>query len=240
MVGRPESEDGLPARHGAAASLRGSPMLTYEQRLNADLNWALSEGSRFFEGNCSVQVAMRKIAKRLNDLRIPYVVVGTLAFFKHGYRRFTEEVELLVSEEGLRRIHEELDGFGYLPASQCSKHLRDADLGVKIKFLVEGQFAGDGKPNPVAFPNPQGASVEKDEIHYLVLPKLIELKLASGMIHSSRLRDLADVFDAIQVLGLPKEFGDQLNPFVRSKFNELWSEAQVPDPLEQGNYSRPD
>jgi hypothetical protein len=35
--------------------------------------------------------------------------------FFHGYRRFTEDVDILVTAEGLEEIHRELEGKGYLP-----------------------------------------------------------------------------------------------------------------------------
>ena len=55
------------------------------------------------------------------------------------------------------------------------------------------------------------------------MPKLVELKLASGMtggIH--RLKDFADVIALIETLQLPAEFADELNPYVRDKYLELW------------------
>jgi hypothetical protein len=56
---------------------------------------------------------------------------------------------------------------------------------------------------------------------------LVELKLASGMTAAHRLRDLADVIELIRVAHLPAEFDDQLNPFVRAKYAELWHAAQA-------------
>ena len=44
------------------------------------------------------------------------------------------------------------------------KLLRDAQLGVRIEFIVTGQYPGDGKPKPVAFPQPEDVSVEQDGI----------------------------------------------------------------------------
>ena len=41
-----------------------------------------------------------------------------------------------------------------------------------------------------------------------------------------RLKDLADVLELIKVLNLPASFADQLNPFVRDKFAELWSQGR--------------
>jgi len=84
--------------------------LTYEQRLEGDPRWALSEGSRHFEEKSAVFDALRKITNRLNGMGIPYAVVGGLALFQHGLRRFTEDVNILVTKDDLRRIHNELEG----------------------------------------------------------------------------------------------------------------------------------
>src|SRR6185437_12999138 len=112
---------------------------------------------------------------------IPYAVAGAMAFFGHGFRRFTEDVDILVTREGLRTIHDRLEGLGYVPPFTGSKNLRDTERGVRIEFLVAGEYPGDGKPKPVAFPDPAGAGVEIDGIRYLRLPTLVELKIASGM-----------------------------------------------------------
>jgi hypothetical protein len=60
-----------------------------------------------------------------------------------------------VTREGLQRVHESLEGRGYLPPFRGSKQLRDTDTGVRIKFLTTGDYPGDGKPKPVAFPQPR-------------------------------------------------------------------------------------
>src|ERR1051325_9285262 len=123
---------------------------SFEERLGRDSRWALTEGSIFFEGRGAVQQTLRKITKRLGDLGIPYAVVGGMALFHHGLRRFTEDVDLLVTADGLREIHRQLEGLGYLPPFTNSKHLRDTDTGVKIEFLVTGGYPGDDQPPPAA------------------------------------------------------------------------------------------
>ncbi len=87
-------------------------------------------------------------------------------------------------------------------------------------------YPGDGKPKPVAFPDPAATSVEIDGLRFVALPTPIELKLASGMTNPGRLRELADVQELIRVLKLPADFAEQLNPYVRAKFAELWAPAQ--------------
>ena len=186
----------------------------------------MSEGSRHFESDSAVFTALHNITSRLKALGIPYAVVGGMALFRHGLRRFTEDVGLLVTKESLKTIHEKLEGLGYLPPFTNSKNLRDTELGVRVEFLTTGDYPGDGKPKPVSFPDPRHVSFEADGISYITLPKLVELKVASGMTNPGRLKDLADVLELIKTLTLPIEFADQLNPFVQGKYKELWREAR--------------
>ncbi len=197
-------------------------VVPYEVRLDRDRRWALVEGSLHFERRSAVQRALSRICERLSELEIPYAVCGGMALFQHGFRRFTEDVDILVTKEDLQRIHRELEGRGYLPAFTGSKNLRDTEMGVRIEFLVTGQYPGDGKPKPVAFPHPGSAAIELNGMACLRLSKLIELKLASGMTAAHRTQDLVDVQRLISTLDLPADFALQLDPFVRPKFEDLW------------------
>jgi len=145
-----------------------------------------------------------------------------MALNAHGYVRMTVDLDILVDPAGLAKIHRELEHMGCVARSQGSKLLSHVGTQVRIDFLVAGQFPGDGRPKPVAFPSPEEAVVELDGIRYLTLPNLIELKLASGISNPGRLRDLGDVQEMIRVLKLPSNFADQLNEYVRAKYHELW------------------
>ena len=68
-----------------------------------------------------------------------------------------------------------------------------------------------------------------DDVEYLRLPVLIELKLASGMSHAGRLKDLSDVQEIIRRRGLSEDFAGQLDPSVRGKYAELWASVQGAD-----------
>jgi hypothetical protein len=195
---------------------------TYEQRLNSDLNWALDEGSMHFDESNAVHRALRRITARLTELGIPHAVVGGMAMFFHGYRRFTEDVDILVTAAGLKEIHDKLEGLGYVPPFQGSKQLRDTESGVRIEFLVTGGYPGDGKPKPVSFPDPKDVVVELDGVRCVNLQTLLDLKLSSGMTSIDRLKDLADAVELIRHLDLPRDFANQLNPSVRAKYEELW------------------
>src|SRR4051794_9744227 len=99
-----------------AAESTGSDVLpVYEQRLRRDWKWAMDEGDRYFQRNSGVFKSLRKVARRLDDLGIPYAVSGGMALFAHGFLRFTEDVDILVTRDGLKLIHEKLEGLGYVP-----------------------------------------------------------------------------------------------------------------------------
>jgi hypothetical protein len=182
----------------------------------------MDEGDRHFQHGSEVFKTMRKIARRLESLGIPYAVAGGMSLDAHGFRRLTVDVDILVTREALKAIHERLEGLGYVPPFTGSKNLRDTESGVRIEFLVAGEFPGDGKPKPVAFPDPEQANVVVDGIRFLSLSSLVELKLASGMTNLGRLKDLADVIELIKVRELPAAFAEELNPYVRDKYLELW------------------
>jgi len=208
-----------------------STVVPYEERLNQDRRWALMEGSMHFEKESAVFRTMTEIAKRLDALGVPYALVDGMAMFLHGYRRFTEDVDILVSREALAAIHEKLEGPGYLPPFRGSKNLRDTENGVRIEFLVTGGYPGDGTPKPVAFPDPQAVSTVLDGIRVVNLPTLIQLKLASGTAPGRR-KDLGDVQEMIRFLQLPEAFADQLDPSVRGSYLELSRELQAAPPDE--------
>ena len=214
---------------GSKSALLGVAAPSYEERLLRDKELALEEASLFFEGKGAVKAALQKIASRLNEISVPYAVVGAMALNYHGYHRLTVDIDILVTREGLRTIHEKLEGLGYLPPFAGSKQLRDTEFGVNIEFLVTGEYPGDGKPKPVAFPAPAEVATAGGQIRYIKLPALLELKLASGMTGRGRRKDLSDVQEVIKALALSRDYAQNLHPYVRDQFLELWSEVQDGD-----------
>ena len=196
---------------------------TYDEWLRRPDVDAVAAMCRFFMRDDPVHQTLRNIAAALDELGVAYAVAGGMALGAHRFVRATVDVDILVTAEGLAALHRKLDGLRYVAPFAGSNNLQDAATGVRIEFLVAGQFPGDGKSKPVAFPDPAQAGVEIDGIRYLGLPSLVELKLASGMTGGvARMKDLADVVSLIQTLHLPLEFVQQLNPYVRPKYEELW------------------
>ncbi len=183
---------------------------------------AYQEGLRFFMGEGILNETLRRVAKDLENHGIDYSLIGAVALNNYGYRRFTEDIDLLLTREGLEKFRNELVGKGYRPAFEgATKKFRTTAENVTVEIITEGEFPGDGKPKPVVFPNPSENQTEIDGIKILTLEKLIELKLASGMTAPHRLKDLADVQEIIKIKNLQADFAEKLNPFVREKFLEL-------------------
>ncbi|MCX6028005.1 MAG: nucleotidyltransferase family protein [Chloroflexi bacterium] len=203
-------------------------MTDYELLLRQGGDSMLREASAYFGGAGTLHTALHRLVRQLDAEGIPYALLGGLALAEHGYPRLTEDIDLLMTAAGLERFHQRLVGRGYRPAfSGASKTFRDTETGARIEIVTSGEFPGDGRPKPVAFPDPAapGVAVEVGGIRVVTLEKLIELKLASGISVSHRLRDLADVQDLIARLALPMEFGDRLDPSVHLAYCELWEKT---------------
>ena len=79
----------------------------------------------------------------------------------------------------------------------------------------------------MAFPDPASVATVIKGIKFLRLSTLVELKIASGMTAPHRLKDLSDVIEVIRLLKLPETFAEELNPYVRGKYLELWNAVKA-------------
>lgn len=187
-----------------------SPVLCYE------------EGLDYFEGKGMLNETLRKLTDDLEAHGIDYVVIGAVALNQHGYQRFTSDIDLLMTKEGLEKFRQELVGLGYAAKfSGAKKTFRDTTRNVPIEIITSGEYPGDGEVKPLSFPKPEEASVLINGVKTLTLEMLISLKLASGMTNLQRQKDLVDVAELIKrkALGLP--FVAKLHPYVHAKFQEL-------------------
>lgn len=181
----------------------------------------LREVDEFFMQKSAVHQAARDIAAELRALEIPFAIAGALAANAHGHRRTTEDVDLLLTREGLAKFKAHKLGLGWVELFAGSKGMRDTRNNVKIDILLSGEFPGDGKPpEEAAVPDPDG-------LPFINLKTLLELKTASGQTAAHRMQDLADVMNLIRVNQLSRDYVEQLHPFVHSKFLELWELAQI-------------
>ncbi len=184
---------------------------------------AYEEALAFFGGRGMLGNTLKRLAAELEEHGIDYCVIGAVALNQHGYKRFTVDIDLLLSRDGLERFRAQLVGKGYRTAFEgATKSFRAVGENVPIDVVTAGEYPGDGKPKPIRFPDPAGGFVVIGGIRTLPLERLIELKLASGMTAPDRLRDLADVQEVIRLVKLQRSVAERLDPYVRRKFLELY------------------
>ncbi len=176
---------------------------------------------RFFMGLDEVHAAMRRLCATLEADGIPYAIAGAMALNAHGYQRVTTDVDVLLTRAGLAAFKSRHLGRGWVDRFPGSKGMRDTESNVNIDILIAGDYPGDGKPKAVSFPDPSVA-IRGEGVMVLPVALLVELKLASGLTNTDRLKDLADVQELIRAAQLPLELGDALDPMVRAKYVEIW------------------
>ncbi|MBI4614477.1 MAG: hypothetical protein HY720_12770 [Planctomycetes bacterium] len=156
---------------------------------------------------------------------------GAVALQHHGYVRHTEDIDILITPEGLDRFHACLVGRGYLPRfSGSRKKIRETTRHVDIDLFAAGERGGPEALGFV-FPDPRGEGfLEVEGLRFPDLAMLVTLKLVSGAA-PHRLKDLADVLELIKAIGLDESLADRLLPALRAKYLELLQAArQEPDP----------
>lgn len=205
---------------GAAADVE-----PYEVQLRHSFAFAVQESGAYYSGGGALHETLHRLVERLDASGIPYAVIGSFALGAHGYVRMTADLDLAMTADGLRRFTEEWVGRRYWPLFagpvRMFRVFRDVETNVRINIVEAGTFPGDGRPKPVAFPDPSDAEL-RGSVRIVGLAMLIELKLASGMSAADRPRDLADVQEMIRELGLPREFGGRLDANVRGEYERLW------------------
>jgi hypothetical protein len=186
---------------------------------------------RFFMGQSDVQQALYRLTAILEAEGLPYAIIGALALNEYGHRRVTVDVDLVMREEDLQEFKRRYLGKGYAERVPGTGKLLDTEVGVHVDVLSTGRFPGDDKPKPIAFPDPAVTAIRGERFALLPMPRYLELKLASGMVAPHRAKDLVDVQELIRSAALPASVADELHPWVRDKFLELWHLAQIPDPF---------
>src|SRR5690348_9453343 len=82
--------------------------------LEAGVLAGAAAATRFFMGQSDVQRALDKVARLLEEDGIPYALIGAMALNAYGYRRVTEDVDLLLAPGGLAGFQSKHLGRGYV------------------------------------------------------------------------------------------------------------------------------
>ena len=118
----------------------------------------LKEIGMFFQSRDPVHQALRRLVKRLQKADISYCIMGAMAVNLHGARRTTEDVDVLMTADGLKRFRQELLPKFYKQVEGRPRRFVERKSGIRLDVLVTGLYPGRGKPGPLAFPDPVQAS----------------------------------------------------------------------------------
>src|SRR5690349_17095217 len=73
-----------------------------------------------------LSAALAELQAQCEREGIPFAVVGALALRRYGYVRFTEDIDIVTTRDGLDRMHTSLVGRGLIPrGAGLRKKLRD-------------------------------------------------------------------------------------------------------------------
>jgi len=184
----------------------------------------IKEIDMFFQKNDPVHKTMRRVVKQLVKAKIPYAIVGGMAVNAHGHKRTTDDLDVLLTAEGLAEFRKRYVPKHYDRHPQLPRRFTDRKSEVTIDFLLTGLYPGSGRPGPISFPNPDAASQTIEEMQVIDLVTLIQLKLAAR-----RHQDFADVVSLIRVHQLDETFGERLHPSVRGDYIECLEEKRRED-----------
>ena len=187
----------------------------------------LKEIDMFFQGTGPVHKTMNRVAAELEKANIPYAVVGGMAVNAHRHRRTTDDLDILLTPEGLAEFRKQFIGHSFDTVPGRPRRFVDRGNAVTLDILVTGMFPGSGKPGPIAYPNPAAVRERIENIEVVNLPTLIELKLAAR-----RYQDFADVVSLVRVHRLDESLLDRLHPSVRSDYVECLEEKRREDEYE--------
>jgi hypothetical protein len=139
----------------------------------------------------AVDVALGEARSLFAAADVHFKIVGGVAVLHHGYRRTTEDIDVLVEANALEKLTPALASRGFERAGAA--RLRHVATGVLVDLLEAGSLmprVGGG-----AYPSPDEVEASARDASVVGLSALIELKL-----RSRRHRDIADVVELIKRL----------------------------------------
>lgn len=188
---------------------------------------AMSQKKR---GKDPATVTMRRLVKKLTKAKIPHAVMGGMSVFVHGYRRFTDDVDVLVTRESLQAFKERFVPADYESVAGRAKRFVDRKNGVTIDFVITGLYPGFRSEGPITFPDPAEVRELHEDVYFINLATLIQLKLAA-----LRPKDYADVVDLIRANDLDEAFLERLHPTLHHDYLEALAHRRREDEYDAKN-----
>ena len=192
-----------------------------------DFDERLKEIDMFFAGIDRVHQTMHRVADRLEQAGIAYAIVGGMAVNAHRHERTTKDVDFLLTHAGLEAFRQKFIGTDFETVPGRPRRFRDSINGVTFDVLLTGLFPGNGKPGPIAYPDPADVRETIKDRQVVNLVTLVQLKLAAR-----RHKDFGDVVDLIRENNLDESFRENLHSSVQQDYIECLEEKRREDEYE--------
>jgi len=143
-----------------------------------------------------------RVVRAINHLLRAVGAEGVLgegwAVWRHGFiGRVTQDVDGVLAADRVDDFIRaaSVAGFDVLPRQPRRwPKLMHRDTGVQVDILPEGERPGTaGKPAPTTLPHPRDLGASGQQLRYIALPALVQLKLGAG-----RARDESDVVELLR------------------------------------------
>jgi hypothetical protein len=167
----------------------------------------------FVEGRAPVHDSLRRLVQGFDQAGMGYAIVGAMAVIAHGHRRGTDNVDVLVTPQGLVEFRDTLVPECYVPVERHTRRFTDRINQIPVNFFLTGHHPGWDYRGPVTFPEPRNARVLKGDVWHVTLETLLSLKLAAR-----RFQDLADVVGLAAVHELDNSYAERLHPSIREDY----------------------
>lgn len=148
---------------------------------------------------------VENLCKILKEYDVSFCLLGGRSLPFYGYRRFTEDVDILVSDK-------DKDKLAKIPPGVLSDHSRIQPFRVWImkdssnnKTKVDMLFSSDKAGAGITFGDPQKISHDVNGIPVINLYDLIRVKISSGL-SGNRDEDLKDVRELIKANDLSASY----------------------------------
>ena len=125
------------------------------------------------------------------ELGIPTTLIGGMAVAAHGYARFTNDIDILITQNDAKILAQKLIGFGWVDIG--NNKLESPKHNIILNLCAEGVKAGK-----ISFPPPEKS---QPGISIASLPLLISLKLKAN-----RHKDRSDIIELIKSNSIDKQY----------------------------------
>lgn len=165
--------------------------------------------------------AMERVHKIFSDRDIHHCFIGGAVLPFHGYRRMTDDIDMLVSAEDKHKLKNIPIGV-MRDVTRASSSVRRMVLH-EPRTEVEIIYSGDDfNKTGFVYPEPGEVSTIVQGVPVLTLKSLVSFKVQSGIEAKGRIRDLGDAQELIRRNNLPKDYLEGISDAVQDKYYELW------------------